>query len=251
MVIRYEANPPKIIPGTNSQEAISKFITKIKTISKECDGIHLTENVLGQQRVSPIQIGKMIKKEIPGIVITVSLRVRDKTQQQINDFVDECIHAEFAGILVLMGDPLQNHRSDTKQIPSKVVKHLVEVKQNTTKKTVDLYLSVSNDLAKERKIQSKIQAHPNGFITQVVDSVSQVKNIQKGLAGHHIIPIVLFPSSKNKKSAEFLDINMQKYEKKDVFAEFVRNVHDTTNDVLITSPNDFTGLYKFLKEFTL
>ncbi|MDA7495462.1 5,10-methenyltetrahydrofolate synthetase, partial [Nitrosopumilus sp.] len=79
MTIRYEANPPKILPDVNTDESIIKFIEKMKIISKKCDSIHITENVLGYERVSPIKIGEIIKKEIPNISITVSLRVRDKT----------------------------------------------------------------------------------------------------------------------------------------------------------------------------
>ena len=51
MTIRYEANPPKILPNVNTDESIKKFVDKIKTISKKCDAIHLTENVLGHNRV--------------------------------------------------------------------------------------------------------------------------------------------------------------------------------------------------------
>jgi homocysteine S-methyltransferase len=73
MTIRYEANPPKILPDSDTSESIQKFIDKIKIISKKCDAIHLTENVLGFERVSPIETGKIIKKEIPNLPITVSL----------------------------------------------------------------------------------------------------------------------------------------------------------------------------------
>ena len=106
MTIRYEANPPKILPDVNIDESIIKFIEKIKIISKKCDAIHITENVLGHQRVSPIRIGEIIKKEIPNLPITVSLRVRDKTEKEIIKFVDTCVSIGFTGILVLMGDPI-------------------------------------------------------------------------------------------------------------------------------------------------
>ena len=66
MTIRYEANPPKIIPGADLEQSISKFVAKTRSISKYCDSIHLTENVLGFPRVSPIEIGKIIKKEVSG-----------------------------------------------------------------------------------------------------------------------------------------------------------------------------------------
>ena len=105
MTVRYEANPPKILPDVNTDESIVKFIDRIKRISKKCDAIHLTENVLGFQRVSPIKVGEIIKKEIPNLPITVSLRVRDKSEKEITEFVDNCITIGFSGILILMGDP--------------------------------------------------------------------------------------------------------------------------------------------------
>ena len=117
MTIRYEANPPKILPEEDTNKAISKFIEKIKEISKKVDAIHLTENVLGYQRVSPIKVGKIIREQVPNIPITVSLRVRDKTEKEIFDFVEECIKIKISGILVLMGDPSKTgkrFRSDSK-----------------------------------------------------------------------------------------------------------------------------------------
>ena len=43
MTIRYEANPPKILPDVDTDQSIKKFIERIKDISKKCDAIHLTE----------------------------------------------------------------------------------------------------------------------------------------------------------------------------------------------------------------
>ncbi len=102
MTIRYEANPPKVLPDIDTNESIKKFVEKIKIISKRCDAIHLTENVLGYQRISPIKIGEIIRKDIPNLPITVSLRVRDKSEKEILDFVDKCISVGFSGILILM-----------------------------------------------------------------------------------------------------------------------------------------------------
>ena len=102
MTIRYEANPPKILPGIDPNESIQKFVEKIKIISNKCDAIHLTENVLGFQRVSPIEVGRIIRKEIPNLPITVSLRVRDKSEMEISEFVEKCVSIGFSGILILM-----------------------------------------------------------------------------------------------------------------------------------------------------
>jgi len=243
MTIRYEANPPKILPGIDLDESISKFINKIKLISTKCDAIHLTENVLGHARVSPIKIGKIIRKEIPNLPITVSLRVRDKNQKEVDDFVQDAISAGFSGILVLMGDPSQTGQKDSGLIPSQVVKKLRE--RNIDAK-IDLYLSISNkpDFA---KIKKKLEATPKGFMTQVIQTSNQVQNIIDNLQGFSIIPIVLYPSEKNQVSAKFLNLDLAKY--KENFEEFLSNVEKISGDVLITSPSDFTGLNQFLEKY--
>ncbi|MFB5607913.1 MAG: methylenetetrahydrofolate reductase [Candidatus Nitrosomaritimum yanchengensis] len=242
MTIRYEANPPKILPGVDIEESISKFVEKIKLISTKCDAIHLTENVLGYQRVSPIKVGKIIRKEIPNLPITVSLRVRDKTQEEIDSFVQQVINEGFSGILVLMGDPPQGGQKDSGLFPSQVVKNLKE-KQIDSK--IDLYLSISNkpDFS---KIGKKISAKPKGFMTQVIQNIDQVKTISENLKEYSIIPIVLYPSDKNEKSAKFLNLNLEQY--RENFGEFLSQVHQTTGDVLITSPSDFSGLNEFLEK---
>lgn len=242
MTIRYEANPPKILLGVNTNESIKKFIKKIKIISKKCDAIHLTENVLGQQRVSPIEIGEIIRKEIPDIPITVSLRVRDKSEKEISEFVESCISIGFSGILILMGDPSQTKKPDSGQIPSRIVKNL---KEQGIDSKIDLYLSISNkpDFAKIRK---KLEVNPKGFMTQVVQNIEQIQNLSDNLKGFSVIPIILFPSEKNEKSAKFLNLDLTTYSKG--FEEFVKKAHEITNDVLITSPSDFSKLNEFLEK---
>ena len=156
MTIRYEANPPKILPDVDTNESIVKFIKKIKIISKKCDAIHLTENVLGFQRVSPIKVGKLSKKKFQNLPITVSLRVRDKSEKEISEFVENCITIGFSGILILMGDPSQTGKADLGQIPSATVKRLR--KQGVDSK-IDLYLSISNK-PNFSKIRKKLEANP-------------------------------------------------------------------------------------------
>jgi homocysteine S-methyltransferase len=242
MTIRYEANPPKILPNVDTNESIIKFIKRIKEISKKCDSIHLTENVLGFQRVSPIEIGKIIRKEIPDLPITVSLRVRDKTKEEILEFVEKYITEGFSGILILMGDPSQTGQKDSGQIPSTTMQNL---RAQGIDSKIDLYLSISNK-PDFTKIGKKIQAKPKGFITQVVQNTEQAQNLSDNLKGFLIIPIILFPSEKNEKSAKFLNLDLASYSQ--TFDEFVKRVHEITGDVLLTSPNDFNGLNKFLEK---
>ena len=242
MTIRYEANPPKILPEINTDESIIKFIKKIKIISKKCDAVHLTENVLGFQRVSPIKVGKIIRDEIPDLPITVSLRVRDKNEKEISEFVNNCIGIGISGILILMGDPSQSGKQDSGQIPSTVVKRL---REQGIGSQIDLYLSISNK-PNFAKITKKIEANPKGFMTQVIQNLEQVQNLADNLKEFSIIPIILFPSEKNEKSAKFLNLDLSKYSQK--FEELVKKTHGITGDVLITSPSDFNGLSEFLEK---
>ena len=244
MTIRYEANPPKILSDTDTDKSILKFVERIKIISKKCDAIHLTENVLGHRRVSPIVVGEIIKREIPNMPITVSLRVRDKDEEEIIRFAERCTNIGFSGILVLMGDPSQTGNPDSGQIPSAVVKKLRERGYDSK---IDLYLSVSNK-PNFSKIGKKLTARPKGFMTQVVQDIQQVKNLSENLKEFSVIPIVLFPSEKNEKSAKFLNLDLNAYS--NGFPEFVKKIHEITGDVLITSPNDFGGVNGFLEELS-
>ncbi|WP_371503931.1 5,10-methenyltetrahydrofolate synthetase [Nitrosopumilus adriaticus] len=244
MTIRYEANPPKILPDVDTNESILKFIDKIKMISKKCDAIHLTENVLGFQRVSPIEVGKIIRKEIPNLPITVSLRVRDKSEKEISEFVDNCITIGLSGILVLMGDPSQSGKQDSGQIPSTVVKKLRE--QGLDSK-IDLYLSISNK-PNFSKIGKKLESKPKGFMTQVIQNIEQVKILSDNLKGFSVIPILLYPSPKNEKSAKFLNLDLTSYSQE--FEELLDKTQKITGDVLITSPSDFNGLNEFLEKLS-
>ena len=240
MTIRYEANPPKILPGTDTDESISRFVDRIRIISEKCDAIHITENVLGHRRVSPVRVGRIIRDDIPDLPVTVSLRVRDKTEGEISAVVEDCISAGFAGILVLAGDPPQDDSPDSGQVPSAVVSRL---REQGVDSRIDLYLSISNrpDFA---RIGKKLEAKPRGFMTQVVQDIGQVRRLHDGLEGFAVIPIVLFPSEKNRKSAEFVNLDPAEYGRG--FGELLSGAHKVTGDVLVTSPNDFGGLCDFL-----
>lgn len=242
MTIRYEANPPKILPGVDTNESIKKFIDKIKIISKKCDAIHLTENVLGFTRVSPIKVGKIIKQEIPDLPITVSLRVRDKSEKEILEFVVECVSIGFSGILILMGDQSQSKKKDSGQIPSATVKRL---KQQGFDSKIKIYLSISNK-PNFSKIGKKIDAKPQGFMTQAIQNIEQVENLSNNLKGFPIIPILLYPSEKNEKSAKFLNLDLTTYTEQ--FKELLEKTQKITGDVLLTSPSDFNGLNEFLEK---
>ncbi|SVD61908.1 uncharacterized protein METZ01_LOCUS414762, partial [marine metagenome] len=60
MTVRYEINPPKI--SDDGQGIRRVLFERIKDISSTCNGIHLTDSVLGVPRVSPFEIAEQIRE---------------------------------------------------------------------------------------------------------------------------------------------------------------------------------------------
>ena len=143
-----------------------------------------------------------------------------------------------------MGDPSQSKILDSGLIPSEVVLNLKKKKYDSK---IELYLSISNK-PNFSKIGKKIKANPKGFMTQVVQNIHQVQNLSDNLKQFSIIPIILFPSEKNQKSADFLGLNLSEYSKE--FDKFVKETYKITGDILITSPNDFNGLKEYLENYS-
>ena len=251
MTVRYELNPPKLPNDTLSTGEIEKLLEKLKQrvseISQSCDGIHVTDSVLGTKRVSPIKASELIRKNFPNLKITISLRVRDKELAEIEKIVNDAIELKLNGVLVLQGDPSPENPKNSGLIPSQVVKHLKELGLDNK---IDLFLSLPSNPNFD-KIQKKIDAKPTGFITQVIGSEEQVSKIVEHLKpqGFKIIPILLYPSQKNQKSAEFLKLDWSNYQNR--FLDFVRDVHNLCDNVLITSPSDFSGVKKELENFII
>jgi len=163
---------------------------------------------------------------------------------EIEKFVDNCISIGITGILIIMGDPAKSNSTNSGLIPSLVVSNLKNKKYDSK---IELYLSISNK-PNFSKIGKKIEANPKGFMTQVIQNIQQVQNLSDNLKQFSIIPIILFPSEKNQKSAEFLGLNLTEYSKE--FDKFVKETHKITGDILITSPNDFNGLNEYLQNYS-
>ena len=247
-MIIYEVNPPKIPVGINEEDKeikqlLGKLEQRISEISPYCEGIHVTDSVLGTRRVSALIAGKIIKNKHPDLQITISMRVRDKSINEIKNTIRESINLELDGILILKGDPANENSFDSGLVPSKVAS---ELRTEFSGKT-EFFLSLPSNPNFE-KIQKKILAAPTGFMTQVIHSVNQVERISNELRprGFRIIPCVLLPSEKNAKSAQFLNLDWSEY-KNDPLA-FIRNVHSIAGDVLVTSPNDFVYAKETLRK---
>ena len=241
MTVRYEINPPKI--SDDGQDARNILLERITKISSICDGVHLTDSVLGIPRVSPFEIAEKIRETDKEVKITCSLRVRSKNLNEIETIVQESI-STVDGILVLMGDKSDTTSNKEVLIPSQVVKTL---NKNGLGKKTELFLSIPSN-PNFTKIQKKIDANPAGFFTQVIHSKDQIEKIsnQLGSNGFKIIPCLLLPSHKNLKSAEFLKIDWSDY--KENIIGFINEIHGITGDLLITSPNDFKRAYETISK---
>ena len=241
MTIRYEINPPKV--SDDGQNARDTLFERINVISSVCNGIHLTDSVLGIPRVSPFEIAKKIRETNKDVKITCSLRVRDKDLNEIEKTIQESIGI-VDGVLILMGDKSDTTSNKETLIPSQVVKTLNE---NGLSKKTELFLSIPSN-PNFAKIQKKIDAKPVGFFTQVIHSKEQIEKISDGIGsnGFKIIPCLLLPSHKNSKSAEFLKIDWSDY--KENIVGFLNEIHGITNDILITSPNDFKRAYETISK---
>ncbi len=250
MTVRYEINPPKI--SDDVQNARNVLFERIKMISSVCNGIHLTDSVLGIPRVSPFEIAKQIRESNKKIKLTCSLRVRDKNLNDIEKIVEQSV-GTVDGILVLMGDKSDAVSSKAELIPSQVVKTLND---NGLGKKTELFLSIPSN-PNFAKIKKKIAARPAGFFTQVIHSRDQVNNTAMELIPtawndwqkFQVIPCLLIPSQKNLKSAEFLKIDWSNYEN-DVVG-FINEIHSITDDILITSPNDFKRAYETISKLAI
>jgi len=240
MTITYEINPPRI-PA--EQNTLNVLLERIESISTVCDGIHLTDSVLGIPRVSPLDIAKKIRETNQKIKLTCSLRVRDKELNTIERIVKESVGI-VDGILILMGDRSNTNNDKTNLVSSQVVTALND---KGFGEKLELFLSIPAT-PNFTKIQKKINAKPKGFFTQVVSSKAMVQRMTDYLkpSGFRIIPCLLLPSEKNSKSAKFLKIDWSDY--KNNFLEFARQIHDLTGNILISSPNDFKGAHETLSK---
>lgn len=248
MTIIYELNPPKVIQDRilshdELQDSVEKFKAKSTKIAQVCDGIHVTDSVLGIPRISPITAGFFIKNSNDKIKISASVRVRDRNHTSITQTVCDAILLNLNGVLIVKGDPPPTGPKDSKLIPSDVVKQFNE--QGFAEK-IDLYLSISSNPNFE-KIHKKVEAQPKGFVTQVISSTDQVTRIVDKLKpqGFTIIPCVLLASDLNQKSAKMLGLDWSGYSKDMV--GFVKEVHKIAGNVLLSSPNDFNGALGVLK----
>lgn len=246
MAIFYEINPPRITDGQQGDlnERISRQMERVGEISSLCGGIHVTDSVLGTRRVPAIEVARQIKERYGSLEVTISVRVRDRNLKEVEELVRYAASAGLDGALILMGDPSQSGDTGSGLVPSEVAGNLMRNRPG-----LKVYLSLPSS-PNMNKIQRKISARPDGFVTQVIRSEEQVELLCGELKPHgfRMIPCLLLPSEKNASSAKFLGLDWSHYSADP--AGFISRIHWIAGDVLITSPNDFAAARDTLRGIT-
>ena len=249
MTITYELNPPKVIQDTilshkELQDSVNRLKERAFDVSKHCDGIHITDSVLGIPRISPMTTGAFIRSSNTKIEITSSIRVRDRNLTSLTQSICDAILLDLNGVLILKGDAPPDGPKDSKLVPSDVVK---QFNHQGFGKKIDFFLSIPSN-PDFNKIHKKIEAEPKGFVTQVISSFDQITRIVDKLKpqGFRIIPCILLPTAKNSNSAKMLNLDWSSYNNNAI--DFIKKAHKIAGNVLISSPNDFNAALNTLKK---
>ncbi len=251
MIISYELNPPKIVP--NNYFSYSNLLSNIENVKKKVTildeyihCIHFTDSVLGIPRLSSITMASIIKKNNAKMKISCSVRTRDRSLISMYQTISDSILLNIESLLIILGDQPRNDLESQELLkPSKVVNQLNSQEFN---RSIKLNLSIPNKIRNINTIKRKIDAKPNAFVTQSIESLTDLENIIDHIRPFDIkvVACIMVPSEKNKKSAELIGLNWKEYEKEPI--EFIKNSGKIADEVLITSPNHFTLATEILKE---
>ena len=239
MSIIYELNPPRFDyknrNSNESEELYDLMLERISNIVTMVDGIHITDAVLGTKRLDVVESCIRLRQITQDMKITMSLRTRDRTFKEIANVISKATQARVSGILLVRGDPPQyKNARDSKLYPGSV---LCDLHTKNLTHDIDMLLSLSLSQS-ELQIQKKIKSQPDGFITQVVSSVSEAQKLVKQMSQYkiNVTPCIMLPSQKNLISAQSLGLDWSSYEKHPI--EFIKQIEKIAGSVLITSPND-------------
>jgi 5,10-methylenetetrahydrofolate reductase len=251
LIISYELNPPKIVP--NNYFSYSNLLSNIENVKKKVmildeyiNCLHFTDSVLGIPRLSSITMASIIKKYNAKIKISCSIRTRDRNLISMYQTISDSILLNIESLLIILGDQPRNDLESQELLkPSKVVNQLNSQEFN---RSIKLNLSIPNKIRNITTIKRKIDAKPNAFVTQSIESLTDLENIIDQIRPFDIkvVACIMIPSEKNKKSAELIGLNWKEYEKEPI--EFIKNSGKIADEVLITSPNHFALATEILKE---
>lgn len=256
MKIIYELNPPKIIQNISInidsiRNEIDKFIYRSQILTEYVNDIHITDSVLGIPRISSLQAAAILMKNIQlykKLSISCSIRTRDRNINSLIQVVTEAVFLKITDLLLILGDmPILFNESDSKILsaPTNTLRILNSLGFN---KLINLNLSIANKNIDPKILEKKINSKPYGMVTQSINSLEEVKILKNLLNPHSIklIPCIMVPSEKNAQAAKIIGLNWEEY--KENVLNLIIEVGKITNQILITSPNDFNEGVKILKQ---
>ena len=242
LIINYEFNPPKIL--SENKINFSNLLNEIKIVNNKVldienlvDGIHFTDSVLGIPRISSVTMANIVKKSKNSIKISCSVRTRDRNLTSMCQFVSDAINTKVDSLLIILGDQSKTEMKDNIISPSKIVR---ELNSKGFNEFIKINLSIPSKLNSINKIQKKIDANPNSFVTQSIESIEDLGNIVDIIKPYNIkvIACIMLPSKNNERSAKAIGLDWKEYEKEPI--EFIRNAGKIADEILITSPNHFS-----------
>jgi len=251
LIISYELNPPKIVPNDyfnypNLLSDIENVKNKAMVLDKYINCLHFTDSVLGIPRLSSITMASIIKKNNAKMKISCSVRTRDRNLTSMFQAILDSILLNLESLLIILGDEPRNDLKTQELLkPSQVVNQLSSQGFN---KSIKLNLSIPNKILNIHTIKGKIDAKPNAFVTQSIESLEDLENIIDQIRpfGIKVIACIMIPSENNKRSAELIGLNWKEYEREPI--EFIKNCGNIADEVLLTSPNHFALAKEILKE---
>jgi 5,10-methylenetetrahydrofolate reductase len=257
MDIIYEINPPKIfydspiIDFDKLNQEIEKFLHRTKTILEHVNYIHITDSVLGIPRISSIHAASIILEHIKNkkTKISCSVRTRDRSINSIIQLVTKAVSLNIKDLLFILGDrPQVQSIPKVLQISSKPTDTINILNSFGYNKFINLYLSIPNKISNYDNFNKKINSNPYGMITQSINSLKEIKELYSLIKNHSIklIPCVMVPSDKNIKAAKSIGLDWKEY--KDNFSKFVEMIGQYSDNILVSSPNDFYGGIEMLKD---
>jgi 5,10-methylenetetrahydrofolate reductase len=251
LIINYELNPPKILP--NDYFSYSNLLSDLENVKNKAimldeyiNCLHFTDSVLGIPRLSSITMASIIKKNNGKMKISCSVRTRDRNLTSMYQTISDSILLNIESLLIILGDQPKNDLAIQELLkPSKVVN---QFNAQEFSKSIKLNLSIPNKIQNIKTIKGKIDAKPNAFVTQSIESLEDLENIIDQIRPFDIkvIACIMIPSEKNKRSAELIGLNWKEYEQEPI--EFIKNCGKIADEVLITSPNHFALATEILKE---
>jgi 5,10-methylenetetrahydrofolate reductase len=248
MNVIYEINPPKILHdsviniNTINQE-IEKFLSRTQILTKHTDFIHITDSVLGIPRISSVHAAALITEYLKNdqLKISCSVRTRDRNINSLIQFATQSVYLKIKDLLFIMGDkPQLNNKTPVDYPLSKPTDVIKTLNSLGYSDLINLNLSIPNRIININNFKKKTQANPYGFVTQSIKSVQEVKDIKRLLDPSPIklIPCIMIPSEKNNQAAKMIGLDWKGYENN--LLEFILQVGELVDQILITSPNSFS-----------